>query len=418
MTEINDEPQTAFRRQVRDALAHLYDAAYLEAHPLAAQLLQPRRAGRLTRAQELRGLLKQAVESLRPQRESPATAPDWRRYQALRCRYVQGMSFLEVQDELGVSRRQLHRELNNGLVALAAGLWPMRVAAAPAAGPGCLPDDSGADPLRAELDNWIVERRTCEAEELVRDAVATLQPLLERRGVRLDIGSLSAALVSVDPILTRQALNRILRLLTQSGSLQDISLDATLRPGWLDLDLRAGGCAVSEMDPAWQDARLLLRHGGGDLRFSAGPGAAAGVQVSLPLASQARVLVIDDTEAVQRLFDRYLAPEHYAVVGVSSATEALTLAREVKPDAITLDVMMPAMDGWQLLRQLQANPETSGIPVIVCSVLDEPELALALGARAFVKKPVKRLDLLTALEAVRPSPGPEAARRLAEPEDT
>jgi hypothetical protein len=70
---------------------------------------------------------------------------------------------------------------------------------------------------------------------------------------------------------------------------------------------------------------------------------------------------------------------------------------ETQPDVITLDVMMPNMDGWQVLRALAQNPATAKIPVVVCSVLREPEVALSLGARAYLKKPIDPLMLVETL---------------------
>ncbi len=76
------------------------------------------------------------------------------------------------------------------------------------------------------------------------------------------------------------------------------------------------------------------------------------------------------------------------------------MVAENPPDLIILDVMMPTMDGWQVLRSLKQNPGTEKIPIIVCSVLKEPELAISLGARAYLKKPVDRLELLATLERI------------------
>jgi CheY-like chemotaxis protein len=75
----------------------------------------------------------------------------------------------------------------------------------------------------------------------------------------------------------------------------------------------------------------------------------------------------------------------------------LTLARELTPQLILLDVMMPGRDGWTALGQLREHPQTQHIPIIVCSIVSQRELALALGAVAFLRKPVSREDLLAAL---------------------
>ena len=77
----------------------------------------------------------------------------------------------------------------------------------------------------------------------------------------------------------------------------------------------------------------------------------------------------------------------------------MALARAQQPGIITIDLMMPGRDGWELLQALRAQPETVTIPVIVCSVLDEPELARSLGAQGCLKKPAGQVDLLQALEA-------------------
>ena len=90
--------------------------------------------------------------------------------------------------------------------------------------------------------------------------------------------------------------------------------------------------------------------------------------------------------------------EHdYRVVQASTGAAALQLAREVHPDAITLDVLMPSQDGWGLLRTLNGDPDTEQIPVILCSVLPERSLALSLEVAAFLDKPVTREALLAAL---------------------
>ena len=112
-----------FRKQVKDALEHLYDTAHLETHPLLIHVAETIAATRTTRAQKLRALLKDAIEQLRPQDSLPSGAPEWRSYLALRYRYVQGMSPGEIESELGISLRQLQRELHKGLDALATLLW-------------------------------------------------------------------------------------------------------------------------------------------------------------------------------------------------------------------------------------------------------------------------------------------------------
>jgi CheY-like chemotaxis protein len=70
----------------------------------------------------------------------------------------------------------------------------------------------------------------------------------------------------------------------------------------------------------------------------------------------------------------------------------------VSPQAILLDVMMPQVDGWKVLARLRQHPATEQIPVIVCTIMAQEELALALGAGGFLRKPVSRQDFLDALD--------------------
>jgi CheY-like chemotaxis protein len=72
----------------------------------------------------------------------------------------------------------------------------------------------------------------------------------------------------------------------------------------------------------------------------------------------------------------------------------------LKPAAILLDVMMPAMDGWEVLQALQTNPQTGTVPVIICSVFNDPDLAYSLGADRFLAKPINRDDVLDALQSL------------------
>jgi CheY-like chemotaxis protein len=156
---------------------------------------------------------------------------------------------------------------------------------------------------------------------------------------------------------------------------------------------------------------LLANQQGGKLVTNIHSQTGTQVTLSLPRASQTRVLVIDDNQSIHQLFERYLAPHHYQVIHAHSGPEALQLAVEARPAVITLDVMMPGMDGWQVLRDLAQNPATTHIPVIICSVLQEPELALSLGARAYLKKPIERLELLATLARLQA----EAGRATASP---
>jgi CheY-like chemotaxis protein len=140
----------------------------------------------------------------------------------------------------------------------------------------------------------------------------------------------------------------------------------------------------------------LVQAVGAELAFVPLAGQNLHIELRLP-QHRCTLLVIDDNPDVIRLIERYVTQSQYAVVGVLDAMEGLDLARRIQPFAIILDVMMPEYDGWEIMQHLKNHPETRHIPVLICSVLDTPELAFSLGADFFIKKPPGRVDLLKML---------------------
>ena len=110
------------------------------------------------------------------------------------------------------------------------------------------------------------------------------------------------------------------------------------------------------------------------------------------------VLVIDDDPTTLDLTRRFLTREGFAVQTADSGMRGLELAQKLRPSAITLDVMMPGMDGWAVLTALKQQPETADIPVIMLTMLDEKEMGFALGASEYMSKPIDRERLTAYLE--------------------
>jgi len=110
------------------------------------------------------------------------------------------------------------------------------------------------------------------------------------------------------------------------------------------------------------------------------------------------VLVIDDDPSVHDLIRRTLQVEGFGVIGAMDGHKGLKLARTLHPCAIILDVMMPEIDGWTVLGQLKSDPETSDIPVLVLSIVDDPKLGFTLGASDYLVKPANREILVSLLK--------------------
>ena len=104
--------------------------------------------------------------------------------------------------------------------------------------------------------------------------------------------------------------------------------------------------------------------------------------------SDYKVLVIDDDDNAQDMMKKFLEKQNVSIIQAKSGEEGLKLAAEHLPDAITLDVMMPEMDGWEVLTALQTNDVTKNIPVIMLTMADEPDIGYSLGATDYLTKPV------------------------------
>src|SRR5207244_7640434 len=103
-----------------------------------------------------------------------------------------------------------------------------------------------------------------------------------------------------------------------------------------------------------------------------------------------RVLVIDDDATARELIADHLKAEGFSVATAAGGVEGLKLAKELRPTAITLDVMMPDLDGWSVLATLRQDHELADIPVIMITIVDEHRRGIALGAAGYLTKPIDR----------------------------
>jgi DNA-binding response OmpR family regulator len=118
----------------------------------------------------------------------------------------------------------------------------------------------------------------------------------------------------------------------------------------------------------------------------------AGADASAPL-----VLVVEDDPPAAELLARQLERAGFRAETVRSGADVISKARQSKPAAITLDILLPDLDGWEVLNRLKHDDATSSIPVIVISVVDNPELGIALGALDYFVKPVPAKELIARL---------------------
>jgi CheY-like chemotaxis protein len=116
------------------------------------------------------------------------------------------------------------------------------------------------------------------------------------------------------------------------------------------------------------------------------------------IASDGCILVIDDDPAVHRLLANALGPAGYTLKFASSGAEGLRLAKELRPAVITLDVIMPDMDGWVTLARLKDDPDLATIPVIMLTVRADQDFGFAMGVADYLQKPIDRERLVSVLK--------------------
>ena len=122
------------------------------------------------------------------------------------------------------------------------------------------------------------------------------------------------------------------------------------------------------------------------------------VKVEVPEGEENRIiLAIDDDPQVISLYERYLTPQGYKVIALTDPKAAKKRVAELKPHAVTLDIMMPHYDGWQVLADLKSDAETRDIPIIICSIVEDSDKGYTLGATDYLVKPIIEEDLMGAL---------------------
>jgi CheY-like chemotaxis protein len=395
--QTHSAPPETFVEQVRQVLEHLYDFPYLEGHPLAAESVHPAgtRHPAETPGQRLRRETMAAIEALSPGPGVPLRAPHARVYNLLHLHYVEGMTIQETARELSISLRQAYRDLRHGGESVAAVLWSRRAAPAlPAPGAGAAQVPS----LQTEIARLETHPRPVDLQQLLHYARKAVERLAAQRAIDLHVEvSPEPAVVTTDQAVAQQVLVNILSHAVQQAQAGALEVGLASEKEQICLTLRYARDLSATGAPVVNDvvAQLVTRLGW-KVQQEDQPGGTRLVTLRMA-AHGATVLVIDDNEGLVELLERYLAGYACRLVAATSGQAGLELAQELAPDAIVLDVMMPGMDGWELLQIMRTRPKTAAIPVIICSVFNDPELAYSLGASLFLPKPVSRDGILAAL---------------------
>jgi signal transduction histidine kinase/DNA-binding response OmpR family regulator len=296
---------------------------------------------------------------------------------------------------------------------------------------------------RMELTN-----ESLRVESIFGEVLSVMRPLADKKSQSLSKNSQPGLLVRADSVRIKQVLMNLLgnaiKFTPKSGS---IELSAHLAGGRVRVEVRDNGPGIPP--PEQQrifDAfyrlhesgkktegtglglaithRLVELHGG-ELTLDSEVGKGSCFYFSLPVAVAIhaalphppppagtrvrlpRVLVIEDDRAAAQLIQTQLVSAGYETLVCQEPQNALELAVQFQPGAITLDIVMKPKNGWEVLSQLKRDPRTSHIPLIVVSMVDQPGMGTLFGADEYLVKPVDKATLLAALQrraGIHPSP--------------
>jgi signal transduction histidine kinase/DNA-binding response OmpR family regulator len=291
------------------------------------------------------------------------------------------------------------------------------------------------DLSKIEAGKMTLYLETFEVQTLLNEVAATVQPMINKNGNQLtlevapEIGSMRADVTKV-----RQALFNLLSNASKFTDKGSITLRARRQGADLVFDVIDSGIGMTPEQVgrlfqafAQADASTSKKYGGtglglalsrkfcqlmgGELTVASEAGKGSTFTATIPAqvievaeetvpavstpaaeiastGSGPLILVIDDDVTVQDLLRRSLNRDGFRVETAADGATGLARARELRPAMITLDVMMPGMDGWEVLAALKENPVTADIPVIVVSIVDERGLGFSLGAADYLTKPL------------------------------
>ncbi len=392
------------REDLHDALLHLRAPDLRLSAPLCAALGCDARQG----SAAAQAALSQLIEALQPAAGEPEGGRVGRDYEVLRHRFLLGFTQEETAEHLDLSVRSVQRLQREAIHLLASHLWqrlhPRQAGAGAPAEAGDLSQTQWLSQLRQEvlaLQESIPEAGCDLAQAIegtLRLARAAIAPNLS-----IEVQPFPPGLhARVHPSALRQVLLGVMAALRQALPDGGIAMAASQEGDQIRIEFKGYpapvGCTVDVALP-----RELLATQGGAVQATCASGEAR-IIVHLPCAGSAtraiKVLAIDDNADLATLYASYCAGTAYELSHIREGRQVSQAIENIAPDIILLDVMLPDVDGWDLLLDLHSNPATRSIPIIVCSVITDEQLALNLGAALYLRKPVWRQQLLDGFERV------------------
>ena len=374
---------------LRDALNHLYDLDYLAKSPLAAQLTASEEG--LARGGALLRLLQTGIQAMRPTDEGLSETQQTRFYEVLHHRYIERMTQAQTAKLLGLTDRHVRRQQKVALLALASYLEQNHGLVMTS--PWDVDDEDDELSAQGDVDremSWLADsfgQETCDVAQTIADSFEVADALAKERGLFLRVSNQEELARAAIPatVLKQVLLNLVSSAICLPGAKELRLLTRSLGPH-IAIDFRGGQLRWVETE--LDISRQLLSTFGAQL-VTLGHDEDLAPRILLDRADRVLILAVEDNLDTLKLWQRFLRNTRFQLVGLSDPQRTMERAMALKPDLVMLDVMMPGTDGWGLLRQLRRHPETTTIPVIICTVLPQEQLARSLGASGFIRKPIK-----------------------------
>lgn len=393
--------------ELRHVLNHLHDPDCLRCSPLVRCLGVESGDDP---AAALRTILEEAISAFRPAAPSTVDSKSWRHYQILYGCYVERATQQVVADRLGITPRHLRREQREALEALG-GYLKLRydLASDQQESRAISPDvRRGEVELNREM-HWLADSlhdRSSAVGPMLRQAMDLAAGLARQRSVSLSLsGHESLPPVAIPSTVLQQAtLNLItaaIRNLPPGGRLRLFVQAEGDRVAILVTSTDSADHAWSHLealDTAVAMSSRLLELFDGELELARVDDILV-AKVLVPAVDQrVTVLAVEDNLDTLDLWRRYVQGTSFSLVAETNPERAIDRAVALRPALIVLDVMMPGIDGWELLRAMRKHPALAKTPILVCTVLPQRELAMSLGASDFVQKPTTGRAFRAALE--------------------
>jgi CheY-like chemotaxis protein len=398
-----------FTSYLRSALHNLYYPDQLRRSPLTELFGIDQR---FNTSSLLQRILIDEIEKLKPGPEEPPQSRSWRIYEVLVYRYIRQFDREWVANQLGISGRQFRREQRTGIEALADSLtreYSLETKITTMQEDEIGEETDAPDEFKESVPDelyWLkdtLNHGPTMVKQVIKAVLNLSRPLAERFAVQINCSQEeNIPDLDIPALALRHILLTLLSVAIQRASGKSLNIFVTSSEKKVLVDIVSQGPQEQKNEVLENSQKSLLIvqqlmelfNGTFTLLHESGYYSA---RLTFPSIEKIPVLLIDDNPDAILLFQRYASNTRYIVTGVRDPDRAVRLTEDHPPKIILLDLMMPGMDGWEVLSQIRQNPLISTIPVVVVSILPQESLALSMGANAFLQKPISQNDFLNLL---------------------